>query len=90
MSACAGSLTEAFRLQTPDANSLVLTLVSPRNRPDHKRSIFKHFAGQVRMDRARQDWVYEHAETGKPLAACSLHGTRGQDEAFKPRSLRAV
>jgi hypothetical protein len=27
--------------------------------------------------RARQDWVHEHAETGKPLAAYKLHGTRG-------------
>jgi hypothetical protein len=26
-----------------------------RNRPDHKSSIFKYFAGKVRMDRARQD-----------------------------------
>ena len=28
------------------------------------------------MDRARQDWVYEYAETGRPLAARSLHGSR--------------
>ena len=28
---------------------------------------FKDFAGLVPMDRARQDWVYEHAETGWPL-----------------------
>jgi len=26
-----------------------------RERPDHKSNIFKHFAGKVRMDRARQD-----------------------------------
>jgi hypothetical protein len=26
-----------------------------RKRPDGKSSIFKHFAGKVRMDRARQD-----------------------------------
>jgi hypothetical protein len=28
---------------------------------------FQVFAGLVPMDRARQDWVYEHAETGWPL-----------------------
>ncbi len=32
----------------------------------------------VPMDRARQDWVYEYAETGRPLAARLLQGTRGE------------
>jgi hypothetical protein len=32
--------------------------------PGFKCRIFKHFAGMVTMDRARQDWVYEYAETG--------------------------
>ncbi len=38
----------------------------------------KHFAGMVTMDRARQDWVYEYAETGSTVAARSLHGSRGK------------
>ena len=38
----------------------------------------KHFAGMVPMDRARQDWVYEYAETGRPLAARSLQATRAE------------
>ena len=53
------------------------------------REEFEVFRRQVPMDRARQDWVYEHAETGRPcrserpksvarhaalLAACTLHG----------------
>jgi len=32
-----------------------------------KSKILKYFAGMVPMDRARQDWDYEHAETGWPL-----------------------
>ena len=38
----------------------------------------KDFAGLVPMDRARQDWVYENAETARLLAARSLQGLRGQ------------
>ncbi len=34
------------------------------DRSGRKRRIIKHFAGMVPMDRARQDWVYEYAETG--------------------------
>ncbi len=30
--------------------------------------------------RARQDWVHEHAETGKPFTADQQHGARGDDE----------
>jgi hypothetical protein len=56
-----------------------------------KSKISKYFAGMVPMDRARQDWDYEHAETGWPLrfndrnrslehaarlAACTRHGPR--------------
>jgi len=41
-----------------------------------KRAILKHFAGLVPMDRARQDWVHEHAETGKRL--------RPRDEDISP------
>jgi len=39
---------------------------------------FKHLAGQVRMDlEPGRTRVHELAETGKPLAAYKLHGTRG-------------
>jgi hypothetical protein len=31
-----------------------------------REAILKCFAGMVPMDRARQDWFYEHAETGRP------------------------
>ena len=33
---------------------------------------------------ARQDWVHEQAETGKLLAICKPHGTRGSRRAFLP------
>jgi hypothetical protein len=60
---------------------------------DRKRRIFKYFAGMVSMDRSRQDWIYEYAETGRPFnfsgrdgslrfavspAACKLQGSREQ------------
>jgi hypothetical protein len=32
-----------------------------------KSKILKYYAGMVPMDRDRQDWDYEHAETGRPL-----------------------
>ena len=48
--------------------TLFLGIVSGR-----KRGIFRHFAGMVTMDRARQDWVNEYAETGRPLAALARH-----------------
>jgi hypothetical protein len=41
MCACAGSSTDRTTSLSP---------ASPRNRPDRRKSIFKHFAGQVRMD----------------------------------------
>ena len=42
-----------------------------------RAGFFKYFAGQVPMDRAPgRTRVHEHAETGKPLAAYKLHGTR--------------
>jgi hypothetical protein len=89
MSACAGSSTDAsrsIRLRCRPT-SLALARVSSdrgiaRNR---KRRIFKHFAGMVPMDRARQDWVYEYAETGRPFAARTLQGARGQFGRQIPR-----
>jgi hypothetical protein len=41
MCACAGSSTDRTTGLSP---------ASPRNRPDRRKSIFKHIAGQVRMD----------------------------------------
>ena len=41
MCACAGSSTDRTTSLSP---------ASPRNRPDRRKSIFKHIAGQVRMD----------------------------------------
>ena len=41
MCACAGSLTDRTTSLSP---------ASPRNRPDRRKSIFTHSAGQVRMD----------------------------------------
>jgi hypothetical protein len=45
--------------------------------PEHKRRIFRHFTGMVPLDRVRQDWVYEYAETERPLAARTLQGSHG-------------
>jgi hypothetical protein len=85
MSACAGSLTDASRSVWMRCCPKGLTLGYTGNGPDilgivsgRKRGIFKYFAGMVPMDRARQDWVYEYAETGSTLAARSLQGSRGE------------
>jgi hypothetical protein len=60
MRCCPKGLTLGYTGNGPD----ILGIVSGR-----KRGIFKYFAGMVPMDRARQDWVYEYAETGSTLAA---------------------
>ena len=62
MSACAGSSTERTRRFT--------SCVPPGTVRSARVRFFKHFAGQVPMDRAPgRIRVHEHAETGKPLAA---------------------
>ena len=40
--------------------------------------------------RARQDWVHEHAETGKPFAADEQHGARSDDGADRLRFQNAL
>jgi len=52
MCACAGSSTEAPAFAARTSVSRGLPLASPRNCPARGRDIFRHFAGQVRMDRA--------------------------------------
>ena len=80
MSACAGSSTDASRANrsgmSPSKFGSCACWEELGIVPDHKSRILRHFAGMVLMDRARQDWVYEHAETGIP-SACKLHGSRG-------------
>jgi hypothetical protein len=82
MSACAGSLTDASRSVwvrcCPKGLALGESGYDQGIGSGRKRGIFKYFAGMVPMDRARQDWVYEYAETGRPLAARSLQGSRGE------------
>ncbi len=82
MSACAGSSTDASRSIRLRCRSKGLALVrlwsDRRIARNRKRSVLKHFAGMVLMDRARQDWVHEYAETGTPFAARTLQGARGQ------------
>jgi hypothetical protein len=86
MSACAGSLTDASRSVWLRCGPKGLALGYTGNVPEllpgivfgRKRGSFKYFAGMVPMDRARQDWVYEYAETGRPLAARSLQRSRGE------------
>jgi hypothetical protein len=86
MSACAGSLTDASRSVWMRCCPKGLALGNTGNVPEllpgivfgRKRGIFKYFAGMVPMDRARQDWVYEYAETGRPLAARSLQRSCGE------------
>ena len=56
-------------------DSQVSPLASPGTVRSTRALFFKHFAGQVQMDRAPgRIRVHEHAETGKPLAAYKLHG----------------
>jgi hypothetical protein len=89
MSACAGSSIDASRSMRLGCRRKGLILAQlwndrgiARNR---KRRIFKHFAGPVWMDRARQDRVHEYAETGRPFAARTLQGARGQFGRQIPR-----
>jgi hypothetical protein len=51
MSACAGSSTERTPGQMVRTRTRRFTSCVPRKSPVHKRLSFKHFAGQVRMDR---------------------------------------
>jgi hypothetical protein len=51
MSACAGSSTERTPDQMARTRTRRFTSCVPRNSPVLKRLSFKHFAGQVRMDR---------------------------------------
>jgi hypothetical protein len=93
MSACAGSLTNASRSHSARRRAERLSGVCGQGTTwdcfGPQEQDFKVFAGLVPMDRARQDWVYEHAETGWPLrsndrnrsaehaarlAACTLQG----------------
>ncbi len=89
MSACAGSLTDAsrsIRLRCRPKGLALVWLSSDRGiARKRKRRIFKHFAGMVPMDRARQDWVHEYAETGRSFAARTLQGARGQFGRQIPR-----
>ena len=55
-----------------------------------QEKILSRLAGQVLMDREPgRIWVYERAETGRPLAACEVHGTRGNSGADRSRSRQA-
>jgi hypothetical protein len=87
MSACAGSLIDASRSSLIEVSSQRFgSWFSPKRSGICSWGLFqaareefsKHFAGMVPMDRARQDWVYEYAETGSTLAARSLQATRGE------------
>ena len=94
MSACAGSLIDASRSSLIEVSSQRFgSWFSPKRSGICSWGLFqaareefsKHFAGMVPMDRARQDWVYEYAETGRPLAARSLQGSRGEFGRQIPR-----
>ena len=77
MSGCAGSSTDGLA---------VSPLVSPRNSPVRKSRFFQVFRRPgPDGSSARQDWVHEHAETGKPLAAYRLFGWRGSLGVCNPR-----
>jgi hypothetical protein len=82
MCACAGSSTDRNTRLSPAAL---------RNCPSPGRGIFE---AQRRSgpdgSRARQDWIHEHAETGKPLAAFKLHARRTSLGAYRPWSGSAV
>jgi hypothetical protein len=70
MSACAGSLTDASRSNSAQRRGKVWRCAAREQFgivSGCKRKILKYFAGLVPMDRAWQDWDYEHAETGWPL-----------------------
>ncbi len=75
------------------------------NRCGRKSKISKYFAGMVPMDRARQDWDYEHAETGWPLrsndrnrspehaarlAACTRQGPRKPSKPMETGERRST
>jgi hypothetical protein len=65
MCVCAGSSTNEFTsCVPPELSGSQDKLFQAFSRPGPDGS------------RARQDWVHEHAETGKPLAAYKLHGAR--------------
>jgi hypothetical protein len=71
MSACAGSSTNASRCHSGLRGAEKFSGLRPGNNLALFRvaraRFLKYYAGLVPMDRARQDWVYEHAETGHPL-----------------------
>ena len=92
MSACAGSLTEGVPTLLVPAPISSSPLACPWTVLDSKSIIFKHFAGQVRMDRARQDWVHEYAETGQPEHPSDRHLSQGLPvpQGFWPQDWRGI
>ena len=65
----------------------------PRNRglPESAREArFEYFAGMVPMDRARQDWVYEHAETGIPALPSGPQLRKKLPRALEPYAARQL
>ena len=88
MSACAGSSTEAAFIRRDGAPFKSSAFVG-HGRFQPAGATFLSTSPAGRMGRARQDWVHEYAETGRPLQACKQHESREQIGAGRIVSIRA-